>query len=157
MEKAAGDAVRSAVARSINDTSNAVAGAFGAATQPFLTRLDGSAKVAAEAQSQLSVAMTRVSVQWVYLAASCTGAVLIAVCLTGTAFIEWQRHENLNLMEERDMLKAEVAQLHFQPKNGRGEAVAKLEACGNLRRLCVRVDRKVAYGEDRDYFVLRGY
>jgi hypothetical protein len=89
MEKAAGDAVRAAVARSINDTSNAVAGAFDAATQPFLTQLNGSAKIAAEAQSRLGVAMDRFSLQWVYVAGSCTVAILLAAWLVGVLFTEW--------------------------------------------------------------------
>jgi hypothetical protein len=158
MEKAVGDAVRSAVARSINDTSSAVAGAFGEATQPFLTQLDACAEVAAEAKSRLSAAMTRVSVQWAYLAGMCTGAVLLAVWLVGTLFTEWQRHENLNLIDERDALKAEMAQLrsHSEEWTKRGGR-AKLETCGNPARLCVRVDKGNAYGESGDYFVLKGY
>jgi hypothetical protein len=158
MERAAGDAVRSAVARSITDTSSAVAGAFDAATQPFLTQLDGSVKIAAEAESRLGAAMTRFSVQWVYVAGLCTGAALLAAWLVAVLFTEWQRHENLNLLDERDQLKAELVQLRAQSdawvkRGGR----AKLEKCGDLARLCVRVDKKLVYGEKGDYFVLSGY
>lgn len=148
MEKAVGDAVRSAVARSINDTSNAVAGAFDAATQPFLTQLDGSAKIAAEAQSRLGAAMTRFSLQWVYVAAACTGAVLLVDWAVGMMFTEWQRHENLHLIEERDQLRAKVVQLRAQSdawvkRGGR----AKIEKCGDLARRCVRVDKQMVYGD----------
>lgn len=158
MEKGAGDAVRSAVARSITDTSSAVAGAFDAATQPFLTQLDSSARIAAEAQSRLGVAMTRFSVQWVYVAGLCTGAVLLAAWPVAVLFTEWQRHENLNLMDERDQLKTEVAQLRAQSEQwARTGGRAKLERCGDLARLCVRVDKRTVYGQDGDYFVLKGY
>jgi hypothetical protein len=135
-----------------------VAAAFGAATHPFLTQLNGSAKAAAEAQSRLSVAMTRVSVQWAYLAASCTGAVLIAVWLVGMLFTEWHRHENLNLMEERDTLKVEVALLHAQSDEwGKRAGRAKLRMCGNPGRPCVRINKQLPYGDRGDYFVLEGY
>lgn len=158
MEWAAGDAVRVAMARSIADTSNAVAGAFDAATRPFLKRLDDSATIAFQAQSQLGVSMARLSWQWIYLAGACAGAVLIAVWLAATLFTEWQRHENSNLIDERDELKAEVAQLRSQSEEWtkRGGR-AKLEKCGNPARMCVRVDNRIAYGEDSDYFVLKGY
>ena len=55
-------------------------------------------------------------------------------------------------------LKVEVAQMRAQAdewtkRGGR----AKLENCGTSARLCVRVDKRVAYGESSDYFVLKGY
>lgn len=158
MERAAGDAVRGAMNRSIGETSNAVAGAFGAATQPFLKRLDDSSKIAFEAQSRLGVSMMRLSWQWIYLAGACTGAVLIAVWLVGVLFTEWQRHENLNLIDERDELKAEVAQLRSQSEEwAKRGGRAKLETCGSPARLCARVDKRNAYGPGSDYFVLKGY
>lgn len=158
METAASDAVRVAMARSINDSSHAVAGAFDAATRPFLKRLDNSATMAFEAQTRLGVAMARLSWQWICLAGACTGAVLIAVWSAGVVHTEWQRHEIRNLMEERDELKAEVAQLRSQSEEwAKRGGRAKLETCGSIPRLCVRVDKRTAYGEGSDYFVLKGY
>jgi hypothetical protein len=98
MEKAASDAVRLAMARSINDSSDAVAGAFDAATRPFLKRLGDSATIAFQAKDQLDASMARLCWQWICLAGACTGAVLIAVWLAGAVFTEWQSHENLNLI-----------------------------------------------------------
>ncbi len=157
MEKAASDAVRLAMARSINDSSNAVAGAFDAATRPFLKRLDDSATMAFEAQSRLGVSMARLSWQWICLAGACTGAVLIAVWVASVLFTEWQRHENLNLMEERDDLKAEVAQLRSQSEEwAKRGGRAKLETCGSIPRLCVRVDKRTAYGGGQRLFCAEG-
>jgi hypothetical protein len=73
-------------------------------------------------------------------------------------FTEWQRHENLNLVDERDQLKAEVVQLR-----ARSEAWAKrggraqLRTCGDLARLCVRVDKQLVYEKGGDHYVLSGY
>lgn len=106
--------------------------------------------VAAEAQSQLRAAMARFSLPWIYLAASCTAAVLIAAWLLGAIFTEWQRHENLNLMDERDELKAEVALLCLQSEDWAKRAGrARHEKCGDPARLCVRGDKRIAYGPCR--------
>jgi hypothetical protein len=158
METAAGAAVRSAMARSINDASSAVEGAFGTATRPFLKRLDDSATIAYQAKDQLDASMTRLCWQWIYVAGACTGAVLIAVWLVGAMFTEWQRHVNLNLIDERNELKAEVALLRSQSEEwAKRGGRAKLEKCGDPARLCVRVDKSMTYGQGNDYFVLKGY
>jgi small-conductance mechanosensitive channel len=158
MERAASDAVRSAMARCGTESSTAVAGAFDAATRPFLKRLDDSAKRAIEAQSRLDASMARVSWLWICLAGACTGAVLIAVWLMGVVFTEWQRRENMNLTDERDALKAEVTQLRSQSEDwARRAGRAKLETCGSPPRMCVQIDKRTAYGKAGDYFILSGY
>lgn len=52
----------------INDTSNAVAGAFDAATWPLLKRLNDPRRIIFEARSRWGVSMMRLSWQWIYLA-----------------------------------------------------------------------------------------
>lgn len=79
MQRAAGDAVRSAMARSINDTVNAVPGVFDTATQPFMPRLDDAAQVALKAKSRLGDSMMRCPRNGLILPGH-AGALLTAVC-----------------------------------------------------------------------------
>ena len=60
-------------------------------------------------------------------------ASVAAVMLAAWIAIAWQRSEAETLREE----------------------VAQLSVCGDKRRLCVRVDKSVAY--DMDYLVVKGY
>ncbi len=56
------------------------------------------------------------------------------------------------------MLLGEVAQLQVQAEDwAKRGGRAKLEVCGEQKRLCVRVDRTTGFGKNGDYFVLRGY
>jgi hypothetical protein len=60
--------------------------------------------------------------------------------------------EVARLTERRDALEGSIARL--TQMGGRTE----LRRCGTAQRLCVRVDRRApAYGEDADYFVVKGY
>ncbi len=53
---------------------------------------------------------------------------------------------------QRDVLVRSIAQL--EQRGGK----ADWHSCGESRRLCVRVDRQApAYGEQADYFVVKGY
>lgn len=62
------------------------------------------------------------------------------------------RSEVARLTERREALEGSIARL--TQMGGRME----LRRCGTAQRLCVRVDRRAAaYGEDADYFVVRGY
>jgi hypothetical protein len=59
---------------------------------------------------------------------------------------------------EREALLGEVTQLQVQAEDwAKRGGRAKLETCGEQRRLCVRIDKTTAYGKDGDHFVLRGY
>jgi len=82
----------------------------------------------------------------------------LLVWLATSATIARERAEIHALQGERMVLASEVLKLQEQAdvwskKGGR----AKLEVCGSKQRLCVRVDKKVAYGVDADYYVLGGY
>lgn len=55
-------------------------------------------------------------------------------------------------------LEAEVVELQANAEKWAKRAGrAKLENCGETKRLCARVDKTAAYGNDADYFVLGGY
>ena len=69
---------------------------------------------------------------------------------------------------ERQQLKAiesnkqawqqEVARLQNQAQDWEKRAgKAQLSQCGEAKRLCVRVDPRVFYGENNDYVVIKGY
>ncbi|MEO8767910.1 MAG: hypothetical protein ABI363_06175 [Nitrosospira sp.] len=62
------------------------------------------------------------------------------------------------LTDQRTVLLGEVAQLQVQAEDwAKRGGRAKLEVCGEQKRLCVRVDRTTGFGKNDDYFVLRGY
>ena len=57
--------------------------------------------------------------------------------------------ELTTLRAKRDVLAANIARLHEL-----GGAI-DLRHCGEEKKLCVRVDRKQAYGEKADYLVVK--
>jgi hypothetical protein len=62
------------------------------------------------------------------------------------------RSELVRLRAERDQLVSSVGRLQQYG------ALIDLRRCGAASRLCVRIDRKApTYGEQSDYFVLKGY
>lgn len=83
---------------------------------------------------------------------------IIAILLAALLTTGWQRHQVEQLTEERAALLEEVTQLQVQTEDWtkRGGR-ARLEVCGEQKRLCVRIDRTTGFGKNGDYFVLWGY
>lgn len=154
MQKAAGEAVGASVRQSLADASDAAAKALGEAAKPVLGSLSGVVQAASDAEGSMRNAGAWFAWKWVAVAAGG----LIGVCLVAYASLAWQLHQVSSLREEKAALLGEVAQLQanaddWAKRGGR----AKLDKCGDARRLCVRIDKTTSYGKDSDYFVLRGY
>jgi hypothetical protein len=81
---------------------------------------------------------------------------IVVICLlvsVGTGWMVFPSQAELaRLRSQRDELSRAIAVLERQ--GGRIE----LRQCGQPARLCVHVDRKASvYGQDGDYFVVKGY
>jgi hypothetical protein len=75
-----------------------------------------------------------------------------AIPMCGEWWLLPSQSELAGLRSKRDELSSSVARL--EQRGGRID----LRRCGGTDRLCVRVDRKApVYGEDADYFVVKGY
>jgi cell division protein FtsB len=151
-------ATRDAVARSIAGVAHVVVDEFRANWRPFLTEVDKSTDAMSEAAAKVRSTTTWFAWRWLALMATFVVGLLLLASVATTAAIAWQRNEISALRRERVALASEVAKLQEQAdawaaKGGR----ARLEVCGAKLRLCVRVDKKDAYGVDADYYVLRGY
>ena len=159
LRQAAGDGAGAAVDRSLKGAAETAAQALEQASGPVIERLSGVVQAAGQVEGQLRRTAARFSWQWAVLATASTAGGLLIVGLAGSALSGWQRHEIGRLVEQRQALTAEVAQLQgsadeWAKKGGR----AKLERCGEQQRLCVRVDSQKAYGKEGDIrYVLRGY
>lgn len=113
-----------------------------------LHALGEDSRRAAETLRQLKhAANLRVSL-WSLGIAALSSAVPLAI----TWWALPSREEVSSLAERRDALQAGVTRL--AQLGGRME----VRHCGTTQRLCVRVDRRApAYGENSDYFVVKGY
>lgn len=157
MQTAAGDAMSEVVVRSVQHTSRAVAAAFEAATKPVIEQLGDTAAVVGDADGRLRATMTWLSWRWLAVVAAATGGLVVAVWLVSLAMVEWQRYQINALREERQLLTTDVAKLNavvkeLEERGGRAE----LATCGNPGRLCIRVNKGLGYGEERDFFVVKG-
>jgi hypothetical protein len=158
LQKAAGSSARQAVAESMKATALALCGAFNASSQPVLAQLAALTGAAADTETRLRTLMGWLSVRWLLAIAAGAAGLVIAGWFAGIASIAWQRREIEQLTKERAELTTEIASLHSQADAlARAGGRAHLQKCGDARRLCVRVETKIPYGRDRDYFVLSGY
>ncbi|MES2899046.1 MAG: hypothetical protein V4723_04915 [Pseudomonadota bacterium] len=158
LEKAAGDAVARAMAHALTGTSEQAMSAIKSATQPLVSSMHGALHNVNAAELELRSIAQWLSWRWAAILAASAGGILVALWLLGMAAVEWQRHQLATLAAQRSELESEVAQLQenadaWSKRGGR----AKLEQCGDNRRLCVRIVRDAAYGKSGDLFVLRGY
>jgi hypothetical protein len=120
--------------------------------------LSGAARAADQAEGKLTNAVASFGWKWAGVAAGAAAGGIMAILLAGFLSVGWQRHQVEELKGERAALLDEVAQLQVQAEDwAKRGGRAKLEACGDQRRLCVRIDRTTGYGKEGDYFVLRGY
>lgn len=158
MHSIGGQIVRTVAAHTVEHTSRAVAGGFDAATKPVIAQLAGIAGEIDGAQVRLRATMTWFSWRSIAVLAASAGGILLVIWIVAMAMIEWQRYQIDSLREEREALIVEVAKLNaaaldFERRGGRAE----LADCGSPRRLCIRVNKTVGYGEGRDFFVVKGY
>lgn len=158
IQKAAGDAVGASVGQSLAGASKAAAEALSEASKPIVGQLSGVLKAAGEAEGQLSSAVAAFGWRWSVLVGGAAAVGIAALLLAAWLAVWWQRHQVESLSEQKAALMSEVAQLKanaddWTKRGGR----AKLERCGDQGRLCVRIDKSKGYGQDGDYFVLRGY
>lgn len=151
-------AVGASVSQALGGASEVAAKAFGEASKPFMSQLSGVMKVAGEAEGKLLGAVKAFGWRWALLAFSASaGGIMAAVCVSSMT-VWWERHEVEGLKEQKAALMSEVGQLQAQASEWAKRAGrAKLEKCGESARLCVRVNKNIGYGENEDYFILRGY
>lgn len=154
LQKAAGEAVGGAVRTSLAGASETAAKALETASRPILGNLAGVARAAGEAEDSI-----RNASQWfAWKAVGVAAGGVHMVGLLAWSGIWWQRHQIEGLAEQRNALQGEVASLQAQAEEWSKRAGrAKLERCGDKGRLCVRVDTRMVYGENNDYYVLKGY
>lgn len=154
IQKAAGEAVGASVRQSLAGASDAAAKALGEAAKPVIGSLSGMVQAASDAEGSMRNAGQWFAWKWVAVAAGG----LVGVCLVAYASLAMQLHQVSSLREEKAALMGEVAQLQANAEDwAKRGGRAKLETCGDQRRLCVRIDKSIGYGKDGDYFVLRGY
>lgn len=140
MQRAAGEAVGAEVRRSFGE------------------HLDGVVKAAGEVEDKLSGAVAAFGWRWALLAGGAAAGGIAALLLAAWVTVWWQRGQVEGLAERKAALTEEVAQLQGQANDwAKRGGRAKLDVCGEERRLCVQVDKRLGYGKDADYFVLRGY
>jgi hypothetical protein len=157
-KKVVSDAASSRVTQSLQGTADAVVAAFSVSSRPFLQEMKAVTTEANDAQHRLREATSWFSWRCLALLAVTAAGVIIVMWFIAIASVEWQRHRINALIEERSQLAAEIEQLQAQANDwAKRGGRAKLDTCGDQKRLCVRVDRETAYGKNADYFVLRGY
>ena len=158
LQKAAGEAVGASVRQSLAGVSEAATAALEEASRPIVGRLSGVIQSLGEAEGQLSNAVASFGWRWAVLAGGAAAGGIAAVLIAAWLSVWWQRHQVEDLLEQKAQLQAEVGQLQGNAEEWAKRAGrAKLEKCGDTKRLCARVDKTAAYGKDADYFVLRGY
>lgn len=152
VRKAAGDAVAASVTESLAGASEAAAKALGEAAKPVIGRLESVVRAASSAEGKLNGAVAAFGWKWAMVAGGAAAGGILTVLLVAWISVGWQRHQV-------ETLSAEVAELQatadsLAKRGGR----ADLTTCGEKKRLCVRVDNnREAYGDGRDYFILKGY
>lgn len=158
LQKAAGEAVSASVRHSLAGVSGAATAALEEASRPIVGRLSGVIKSLGEAEGQLSDAVSSFGWRWAVVAGGAAVGGIAAVLIAAWMSVWWQQHQVKTLVEQQVQLQAEVVELQANAEKWAKRAGrAKLENCGETKRLCVRVDKTAAYGNDADYFVLRGY
>ena len=158
IREAASEAIAQSVKESMAGASDVAAQALQEALEPIITSLSGAERAAGQAESKLTNAVASFGWKWAGVAAGAAAGGIMAILLAGFLSVGWQRHQVEELKGERAALLDEVAQLQVQAEDwAKRGGRAKLEACGDQRRLCVRIDRTTGYGKEGDYFVLRGY
>ena len=158
LQKAAGEAVGDSVRQSLTEVSGAATAALEEASRPIVRRLSGVIKSLGEAEGQLSDSVASFGWRWAVVAGGAAAGGIAALLLAALVLVWWQRHQVESLVEQQVQLQAEVVELQASAEKWAKRAGrAKLENCGETKRLCVRVDKTAAYGNDADYFVLRGY
>lgn len=158
LREAAKEAVAQSVEQSLAGASNTAALALQGALDPIIARLSGAANAAGQAEGKLAHAVASFGWKWAMVAGGAAAGGIIAVLLAALLTTGWQRHQVEQLTEERAALLGEVTQLQVQVEDwAKRGGRAKLGTCGEQERLCVRIDRTTGFGEQGDYFVLKGY
>lgn len=158
IREAASEAMAQSVKESMAGASDTAAKALDEALKPIITSLSGAARAAGQAEGKLTNAVASFGWKWAALAAGAGAGGIMAILLAGFLSVGWQRHQVEQLAEQREALLDEVTQLQVQAEDwAKRGGRAKLEMCGDQRRLCVRIDKTTGFGKDGDYFVLRGY
>jgi hypothetical protein len=151
IRKAVADAVGVSVKQSLAGASDTAAKALSEAAKPVINSLSNVVKAARDAEGSLKNASAWFAWKWV-IVASCG---LLSVYLMSYASLEWQRNEANSLRKEVAQLKTQAA---AWSKLGGRAALRMCDDSGEKTgRLCVRVEKKMGYGDDGDYFILHGY
>lgn len=158
LQKAAGEAVDASVRHSLAGVSETATAALEEASQPIVGRLTDVTRSLGEAEDKLSDAVASFGLRWAIVAGGATACGIAAIVIAAWMSVWWQRHQVESLVEQQVQLEAEVVELQANAEKWAKRAGrAKLENCGETKRLCARVDKTAAYGNDADYFVLGGY
>lgn len=136
IQKAAGEAIGASVRQSLAGASEAAAKALSEASRPIVGQLSGVVKAAGEAEGQLSGAVAAFGWRWAVLAGGAAAGGIVAVLLAAWIAVWWERHQVEQLVEQRQALAADVAELNakvtaLERRGGR----LVFEDCGG--RLCI--------------------
>ena len=147
IQKAAGLAVGDAVKASLDGASSVASKALSEAAKPVINSLAGVVLAANDAEGKLKNAGNWFAWKWVAVAAGG----LAGVCVVAYTSLAWQLHKVEQLTAEVAALKVSADDL--AKRGGRAE----ISSCGDNKRLCVRVDKREAFGKDGDFLILNGY
>ena len=152
-------AVRTAVADSLAGAAVEGVAAVQAATGPLLSRLDGVAERAGQADAALRGVVAWAS--WRLLGwLVAVGAVTVVLgWLMSSGVLWWDTGAIQAARAEKAQLQAEVAEMQANRDEwAKTGALAKLERCGPKARPCVRINEGAGvFGTASDYRVLLGY
>jgi hypothetical protein len=141
-----------AVTRAVRESLAGATKVLESATQPVIGRLSDAAQATDEATGKLSGAVSAFGWKWALVDGGATAGCILAVLAVTWAATSYQREQVI-------ALRAEVAELHAEADDWAKRAGrAQLTICGEKQRMCARVETKLGgYGEDSDYFILKGY
>ena len=152
-------AVRAAVADSLAGAAVEGVAAVQAATGPLLSRLDGVAARAGQADAALRGVVAWASWRLLGWLVAMGAAAAVLGWLMSSGVLWWDTGAIQAARAEKARLQAEVAEMQANRDEwAKTGALARLERCGPKARPCVRINEGAGvFGTASDYRVLLGY
>jgi hypothetical protein len=152
-------AARAAVAEGLAGAAVEGVAAVQAATGPLLSRLDGVAARAGQAEAALRGVVAWASWRLLGWMTATVAALVLVGWLASTLVLWWDTGAIAAARAEKRQLQAEVAEMQANRDEwARAGFLAKLTRCDPGNRPCVRVDERAGpFGDRSDYRVLMGY
>ena len=154
-------AVRAAVADSLAGAAVEGVAAVQAATGPLLSRLEGVAERAGQADAALRGVVAWASWRLLGWMAAAVALLVLGGWLASALVLWWDGGAIQAARTEKARLQAEVAEMQANRDEwAKAGLLAKLERCGPKARPCVRVDESAGAFHGRshaDYRIIQGY